>query len=199
MPNAAKNRFAPDGQSIGVQPLLSVADLSKRLNCSERHIRRIVDSGALTPIRLGRILRFDAELIENWIQQGCPRAGSPHQPRRGTPSTSHPPRPPPPTRTLRKTIARTNQHKWCQWSLTENQQVTTSCSENDYRTNVTDAVRRADITELQYGILLMESAASPQALREAECRMHQADRDLVCVIGGKSDSLHSLLKGRNVK
>ena len=72
MPNAAKNCFAPDGQSIGVQPLLSVADLSTRLNCSERHIRRIVDSGALTPIRHGRILRFDAELIENWIQKGCP-------------------------------------------------------------------------------------------------------------------------------
>jgi excisionase family DNA binding protein len=60
-------------QSGGVPPpLLSVSDLSKRLNCSDRHVRRLVDSGALMPIRLGRILRFDAATIEAWIFEGCP-------------------------------------------------------------------------------------------------------------------------------
>lgn len=77
--------------------------------------------------------------------------------------------------------------------------MTVPCSTNDYRNNVADAVRRADITELRHRILLMESAASPQARREAECRMLQAERDLVCAIGGVSGSVHSLLKGRNVK
>jgi excisionase family DNA binding protein len=193
MPETAKNSAGPNHHR-DVPPLLSVADLSKRLNCSERHIRRIVDSGALTPIRLGRILRFDAELIERWIQQGCPRAGSPHQPRRGTPSTGHPPRPPPPTRTPRKTIAPANQHKWCQWSLTENQQVTTSCSENDYRTRIAYAVKKATGAELQYRILCIESAASPEEQRKAECQMYQAERDLICVIGGEQDSV---MEGRN--
>jgi len=57
-----------------VPPLLSVADLSRRLNCSDRHVRRLVDSGALTPIRLGRVLRFDPVVIEAWIEAGCPHA-----------------------------------------------------------------------------------------------------------------------------
>jgi len=68
-------------------------------------------------------------------------------------------------------------------ACSESPHVSTPCSENDYRLSVTDAVRRATTTELQYGILQMESATSPQALREAECRMLQAERDLVCAIG----------------
>lgn len=59
-----------------------------------------------------------------------------------------------------------------------------STPEKCYRPNVADAVRRATTTELQHRILLMESAASREALREAKCRMLQAERDLVCAIGG---------------
>jgi hypothetical protein len=57
-------------------------------------------------------------------------------------------------------------------------------SENEYRKNVAHAWRCATAFELQYRILLMESAASPKALREANRRMIQAERDLVCAIGG---------------
>jgi hypothetical protein len=59
-----------------------------------------------------------------------------------------------------------------------------TCSENEYRKNVAHAWRCATTTELQYDIRLMESMASWETLREAKCRMLQAERDLVCAIGG---------------
>jgi excisionase family DNA binding protein len=68
-----------DHQENCVTPLMTIADVSKRLNCSDRHTRRLVDSGVLIPIRLGRVLRFDAEVIETWIRNGCAVPRRTHQ------------------------------------------------------------------------------------------------------------------------
>jgi hypothetical protein len=64
---------------------------------------------------------------------------------------------------------------------------------NCFRTDLADAVRRATTTELQYRILLMESAASPKALRVANRRMLKAQ---VFAIGGEPDATPQDSKGR---
>jgi len=44
-----------------------------KLNLSVKTIRRMADGGKLPGvIRLGRLLRFDLDLIDCWIDQGCP-------------------------------------------------------------------------------------------------------------------------------
>lgn len=70
----------------------------------------------------------------------------------------------------------------------------TTCSENDYRTRIADAARRATTTELRYHIRLKESAASPEARYEAKCQMYQAERDLVCAISGDPGAAPQNLK-----
>ncbi|EMI54684.1 helix-turn-helix transcriptional regulator [Rhodopirellula sallentina] len=56
--------------------MLSVDDIAKGfLGCSPRHVRRLVDSGAMPkPIRLGSLLRWPRGQIEQWIQEGCPNS-----------------------------------------------------------------------------------------------------------------------------
>jgi excisionase family DNA binding protein len=54
--------------------LLSVQQLAQRLNCSTRHIYRLVDSGRLPrPLRLGALVRWPQVVIEHWVASGCPR------------------------------------------------------------------------------------------------------------------------------
>jgi hypothetical protein len=73
--------------------------------------------------------------------------------------------------------------------------VTMPCKENRCRTQVADAVRRANTTELQYRILLMQSAATATAPHEAKCRMYQAERDLIRVIGSEPGAASQDSKG----
>ena len=41
--------------------------------CSSRHIRRLYDSGAMPrPFRVGRLVRWSKESIDQWIADGCP-------------------------------------------------------------------------------------------------------------------------------
>jgi excisionase family DNA binding protein len=52
---------------------------ARRLNCSERHLRRLVDAGrAPKPVRLGSLCRFNVEIFERWIAAGCPRVRTPN-------------------------------------------------------------------------------------------------------------------------
>jgi hypothetical protein len=78
-------------------------------------------------------------------------------------------------------------------SAAKDSPVTMPCPANDH-TRVADALRRANQAELQYAINCMESAASPEMRRAAKCRMYQAERDLICAIGGEPDVV---MKGRN--
>lgn len=53
--------------------LISIDVLAKRLDCSSRHIRRLVDSGRIPrPIKLGALLRWIRADIDQWIAAGCP-------------------------------------------------------------------------------------------------------------------------------
>lgn len=53
--------------------LINIDMLAKRLGCSSRHIRRLVDSGRIPrPIKLGALLRWIMADIDQWIAAGCP-------------------------------------------------------------------------------------------------------------------------------
>ena len=53
--------------------LLSVDQLAKLLNCSARHCYRLADAGRLPrPVKLGSLVRWRADEIANWIDDGCP-------------------------------------------------------------------------------------------------------------------------------
>ena len=53
-------------ESNGV--LQDVRQLSETLNCSTRHIYRLVDSGKMPkPVRLGSLVRWPRAVIEEWI------------------------------------------------------------------------------------------------------------------------------------
>jgi len=55
------------------------------LAVSSRHIYRLADSGKMPrPVKLGGSNRWDREVIENWIKDGCPAVRHVrHTPRRG--------------------------------------------------------------------------------------------------------------------
>lgn len=53
--------------------LINIDVLAKRLDCSSRHVRRLVDSGRIPrPIKLGALLRWIRADIDQWIASGCP-------------------------------------------------------------------------------------------------------------------------------
>jgi excisionase family DNA binding protein len=52
--------------------LLDVEQVAELLNCSVRHVYRLVDSGKMPrPVRLGTLCRWPHEAIEKWIAAGC--------------------------------------------------------------------------------------------------------------------------------
>jgi len=53
--------------------LLTVEAVAAMLAVSSRHIYRLADSGKMPrPVKLGGSNRWDREVIENWIRDGCP-------------------------------------------------------------------------------------------------------------------------------
>ena len=61
-----------------IAALLNVGDLARMLDCSPRHVYRMCDAGKMPkPLRLGALVRWDRNVIETWISDGCPsvRAG----------------------------------------------------------------------------------------------------------------------------
>ena len=55
--------------------MLTVGDVARMLCCSARTIYRLTDSGRMPqPVRLGALIRWPRQTIENWIHLGCPRA-----------------------------------------------------------------------------------------------------------------------------
>jgi excisionase family DNA binding protein len=52
--------------------LLSIKEIANLANVSIRTINRQIDAGHLgTPIRIGRAVRFQRDLIDRWIANGC--------------------------------------------------------------------------------------------------------------------------------
>ncbi len=62
--------------------LLDVADVASRLDVSPKTVRRLVDRGALHPVRVGRLLRFDAAAVEAYLRANAARP-APAKRRRG--------------------------------------------------------------------------------------------------------------------
>lgn len=57
--------------------MLKTDDVARMIGCSDRHIRRLVASGRMPrPIKLGRLKRWNAEVIHTWIDAGCPSVES---------------------------------------------------------------------------------------------------------------------------
>jgi len=49
-----------------------VEDIAKGLQCSPRHVWRLVDRDLIPgKIRLGRLVRFSRRLVDEWIAGGC--------------------------------------------------------------------------------------------------------------------------------
>lgn len=88
--------MAPDQSSTATTPwdyhersrLLDLEALAALLNCSRQHARRLANEGRVPPpVRLGRLLRWDAIAIQRWIDDGCPSSvGAPES--RGGPGGS---------------------------------------------------------------------------------------------------------------
>lgn len=54
--------------------LLDAKTVAALLNCSTRHVFRLVASGRLPPpVRVGALLRWPRAVLEKWIAEGCCR------------------------------------------------------------------------------------------------------------------------------
>ena len=61
---------------------LTIDDAARMLACTPAAIKKWLFQRRLTPVKLGRLVRFRAEDIERIIAQGLPEPGTAHQPRR---------------------------------------------------------------------------------------------------------------------
>ena len=53
--------------------LLTVKAVAAMLTVSSRHVYRMADSGKMPrPVKLGGSIRWDREVVENWIKESCP-------------------------------------------------------------------------------------------------------------------------------
>ena len=53
--------------------LMTVPDVAERCSIAPETVRRLTDRGAMPkPVRLGRAVRYRADLIDQWIENGCP-------------------------------------------------------------------------------------------------------------------------------
>ncbi len=48
-------------------PLLTIPDAAKRLSTSERHIRELIFQRRLPYLKVGRLVRFDSNDLEDWV------------------------------------------------------------------------------------------------------------------------------------
>jgi excisionase family DNA binding protein len=53
--------------------LLTIQDVARLLQCSDRHIGNLRKEGHIPPpVKLGTAVRWPRRVIEDWIQAGCP-------------------------------------------------------------------------------------------------------------------------------
>ena len=51
----------------------TVADVAKELNCSARHVRKMVSDDSIPYCKVGRLVRFSPQRISEWLQKGGTR------------------------------------------------------------------------------------------------------------------------------
>lgn len=60
--------------------LLDVRQMATQLNCSPRSVYRLSDAGRMPrPIKLGALVRWNRQAIDQWIADGCPSIESTNQ------------------------------------------------------------------------------------------------------------------------
>jgi excisionase family DNA binding protein len=53
--------------------LLDVRAVARLLDCSPRHVYRLADAGRMpAPVRIGALVRWSRQAIDDWIGAGCP-------------------------------------------------------------------------------------------------------------------------------
>jgi excisionase family DNA binding protein len=59
---------APSGRRLA-----DVQTVAAMLACSPRHVYRLADADRMPrPVRLGSLVRWDLDAIDQWIRAGCP-------------------------------------------------------------------------------------------------------------------------------
>jgi len=57
--------------------LLDVQQVAELLNCSTRHVIRMVSEGRMpAPFKLRTLARWHRLTLEKWLSEGCPPVGS---------------------------------------------------------------------------------------------------------------------------
>ncbi len=52
--------------------LLDVQEVAQMLGCSSRHVYRLADANRMPrPVRLGSLVRWDRNALNDWISDGC--------------------------------------------------------------------------------------------------------------------------------
>lgn len=55
--------------------LIDVGEFAATMKCSTKHVRRLVDAGKCPPpLRLGTLLRWRRDVVDEWTRAGCPNS-----------------------------------------------------------------------------------------------------------------------------
>ena len=79
-PNPASGRPMVPGSDRRAEPsaktsrrLGDVGDVGVKLDVSDKTVRRLNDAGKIPgAMRIGRLVRFDLAVVDDWISHGCP-------------------------------------------------------------------------------------------------------------------------------
>jgi predicted DNA-binding transcriptional regulator AlpA len=71
--------LSPAGaQPASARRLGDVRIVATMLTCSARHVYRLADADRMPrPLRLGTLVRWDLDAIDQWIRAGCPSCRRP--------------------------------------------------------------------------------------------------------------------------
>jgi len=70
---SGKRRRAAKGAVGSEAALLDVGQVAAILNCSRRHVFRLTQVGRMPrPLKLGSLLRWNRQAVQEWIDRGCP-------------------------------------------------------------------------------------------------------------------------------
>ncbi len=49
-------------------PMMNVEAAAERLGCSVKHVRNMIYERRIPYFKVGRLIRFDPDVLENWVQ-----------------------------------------------------------------------------------------------------------------------------------
>jgi excisionase family DNA binding protein len=70
--NDQPKQMLPEGDPL----MLTIEDVAKMLQCSDRHVTNLRREGLMPPpVKLGVLVRWPRKTIEDWIAANCPAGG----------------------------------------------------------------------------------------------------------------------------